>query len=161
VTTILCYGPDKDDLTGSLLHAMGEAMQLKVGYNRELLAAPLILSKNVTNSWIKHVWISTQEAAITISTDFLEIPPQRHGDTEIMRPFIQTGWKQLELQTLNQCQIFLKFFLLLSDIQVLALHPNSGIGPIQQSLPTYGHAVSHLLWFLGCYGARHYLHPCT
>jgi len=41
VITILCYGPDKNDPTGSLLHATGMSMQLKVGYNGELLAALL------------------------------------------------------------------------------------------------------------------------
>jgi len=43
VITILHYGPNKNDPTRSLLHAMGKAMQLKVRYNGELLAAPLIL----------------------------------------------------------------------------------------------------------------------
>jgi len=81
------------------------------------MAAPLILSENVTNSWMKHMWILTQAALITVLTDFLEILPQKHGDMEIMRLFVQSGWKQLELQTLNQCRMFLKVFLLLEIVK--------------------------------------------
>jgi len=112
VTMLLWYGPDVTDPTGSLLHVTGEAMRLKVGYIGELLAAPLILFENIANSWMKHVWISTQAAGITVLTAFLQILLQRHGDMEIMHLFVQSGWKQLELQILNQCRMFLKVFLL-------------------------------------------------
>jgi len=49
IHTILRYSPDKDDPTGLLLHAMGEAMQLELGYSSEMFMAPLILAENVTN----------------------------------------------------------------------------------------------------------------
>ena len=115
VTTILRYGPDSLDPTGSLLHANGEAMRLEVGYNGELLAAPLILANNITSSWIKHVWMSTQERGITILTNFTDIALQRQGDIELMRLFVQSGWQQPDLYTLNQCRMFLQAFNL-SDI---------------------------------------------
>jgi len=76
IHTILRYRPDKDDPTGLLLHATGEAMRLELGCGGELLAAPLILAENVTNSWIKHMWMSTWECDITLSTDFVDIPLQ-------------------------------------------------------------------------------------
>jgi len=84
VMTILQYGPDQQDPTGFLLHATGEAMRLEIGYTGELLAAPLILANNVTSLWLKHVWISTQEADILVSTEFADVPLQRHGDIELM-----------------------------------------------------------------------------
>jgi len=115
MTTILCYGLDKQDPTGFLLHTTGKAMRLEVGYNGKLLAVPLILADNVTLSWIKHVWVSTQEAGITISTDFAEVHLQWQGDIELMRLFVQNGWKQPELHMLNHCRMFLQVFLL-SDI---------------------------------------------
>jgi len=90
-------------------------MRLELGYNGELLAAPLLLAANVTNSWLKHVWMSTQEVAISLATAFAEVPSQRQGDLEIMCLFIRSGWKQPELYTLNQCRMFLHVFLV-SDI---------------------------------------------
>jgi len=115
VITVLHYGPDHQDPTGLLLHATGEAMRLKAGYNGKLLEIPLILEDNVTPSWIKHVWRSTQEAGITLSTDFAEVALRRQGDIELMCLFVQNGIKQPELHTLNLCRIYLRVFLV-SDI---------------------------------------------
>jgi len=66
VHTILWFGPHQEDPTGFLLHAMGEAMQLEVGYSGKLLAAPLCLKDNVTDSWLKHLWINTSKSVVTI-----------------------------------------------------------------------------------------------
>jgi len=90
-------------------------MRLEIGFSRELLVAPLILAAHVTPSWIKHVWTSTLESGMIVTTDFTNIPPQRHGDIEIMRLFVKTGWKQPVLQMLNQCRMYLQVFLI-SDI---------------------------------------------
>jgi len=75
----------------------------------------LVCFANVTNSWIKHVWRSTQECGITVSTDFVDVPLQRHSDIDLMHLFVQNGWKTPGLQVLNQCQMYLKVFRL-SDI---------------------------------------------
>jgi len=74
--TILRYGPDKMEPTGFLLHMTAKAMWLEVGVNGKLLATPLILQDHVTELWIKHVWISTQECSMTLLTDFADYPPQ-------------------------------------------------------------------------------------
>jgi len=92
-------------------------MQLELGYDRELLVACLLLAENVTNSWIKHMWVSTQECGMMVSMDFAEVSTQWQGDLELMQLFVQTGWKQPALHALNQCQMFLKVFLL-SDIVI-------------------------------------------
>jgi len=76
MTTILQHEPNKQDPTGFLLHVTGKATQLEVGYNGKLLAAPLLLADNATASWIKHMWVSTQEAGVMISTNFAEVQPQ-------------------------------------------------------------------------------------
>jgi len=115
IHTILCYGPVKDDPTSLLLHTTAEAMRLELGYSSKLLAAPLLLGENVTNSWIKHMWQSTQESGVTILTDFADLPLKRHGDVKLMRLFVQNGWKQPALQNLNHCRMYLKVFHL-SDI---------------------------------------------
>jgi len=76
VTMVLRYGPDHKDPMGLLLHATSEAMRLEAGYNGELLEIPLILADNITPSWIKHVWQSTQEVGVTLSTDCAEVTPR-------------------------------------------------------------------------------------
>jgi len=58
------------------------------------------------------VWVATQEYNVHLQTDFTNVTPQRQGNIELMRLFVQTGWKQPELQTLNQCHMYLKVFLL-------------------------------------------------
>jgi len=73
VITVLRYSSDCQDPTSLLLHATGKAMRLEVGYNGELLETPLILADNIMPSWIKHMWQSTQEAGISLSTDFAEV----------------------------------------------------------------------------------------
>jgi len=92
-------------------------MRLEMGYCSELLTAPLILAANMTNSWLKHVWISTQDCQVTLMTNLANYPLQRQGDIELMRLFVQTGWKPPELTTLNHCRMFLQVFLL-SDIVI-------------------------------------------
>jgi len=84
VNTILRYGPVKDNPTRFLLHATGEAMHLEMGYCGELLVAPLVLAANITQSWLKHVWVSTQELEVNVQTDFADIPLKRQGDIELM-----------------------------------------------------------------------------
>jgi len=76
VQTILRYGPDITDPMGILIHATAEAMQLETGFGGELLVAPLSLADHITPSWIKHVWTSTQDCGVTLSTNFTDIPPQ-------------------------------------------------------------------------------------
>jgi len=66
-------------------------------------------------TWIKHLWVSTQENGITILMDFVDYLWQRSGDIKLMQLFVQNGWKQLELKALSHCQMYLKMFLL-SDI---------------------------------------------
>jgi len=56
---------------------MGEAMHLEMGYSSKLLVAPLQLTNNITsNSWLKHVWVTTQEYGVNLQMDFADITPQ-------------------------------------------------------------------------------------
>jgi len=119
---ILRYDLDKTEPTGVLLHMMAKAMWLQVGINGKLLAALLILQDHVTDLWIKHVWVSTQECGVTLFTDFVDYPPQQHSNTKLMHLFIQSGLKQPMLQMVNQCQMYLQVFLLLDIV--------SGLDPI-------------------------------
>jgi len=80
-----------------------------------LLAAPLILQNHVMVSWIKHVWVSTQESGITLLTNFADYPPQCQGNMELICLFLQSGIEQPILQLVNQCHMYLHMFLI-SDI---------------------------------------------
>jgi len=86
----------------------------------------------------------TQEAVVTILTDFSEISSQRHGDMEIMCLFVQSGWKQPEIQTLNQCRMFLKVFLLLEIVD------GSGDHITSQFWDHLHLAVSSYMWPCSC-----------
>jgi len=125
---------------GFLLHATGEAMHLEMGYGGKLLVAPLLLTTNITQLWLKHVWVSTQELGVNIQTDFTNIPPQRQGNIELMQLFVQNGWKQPELFTLNQCRMYLKIFLL-SNIII-----RSGVSIAAQFWDQLQPAESTLRW---------------
>jgi len=65
------------------------------------------------DSWIKHVWVSSQECGISLLSNFANILPQWQGDIELMQLFVQNGWKQTDLVNLNQCWMHLRVFLLL------------------------------------------------
>jgi len=138
--TFLQYGPVKEDPMGFLLHTMGEAMHLEMGYGSKLLVAPLQLAANVTHLWLKHIWVTTQELKVNLQSDFADITLERQGDIELMRLFVQNGWKQPELFTLNQCHMYLKTFML-SDIII-----GSGVSIAAQFWDQLQPAESAMAW---------------
>jgi len=70
----------------------------------------------------------------------LEIPLQWHRDVELMWLFVQSGWQQPKLLAINQCQMYLKVFLL-SEIVC-----SKGIGIVPQFWDHYLPSESHLDW---------------
>jgi len=92
------------------------------------------------DSWIKHVWVSTQECGATLLTDFADYPPQRVGDMSLMQLFIKSGLKQPMLQVVNNCCLYLCVFLL-SDIM-----SGSGDQILSQFWDQYSPATSSLEW---------------
>ncbi len=66
-------------------------MHLEMGYDSELLVAPLQLAANITQSWLKHVCVTTQELKVNLQLDFTDITPQQQGNIELMRLFVQNG----------------------------------------------------------------------
>jgi len=140
IHTILQYGPCRDNRTGHLLHSFSEALWLELGYSGDLMEAPVCLSDHITKSWIKHVWLSMQECGITLLTDFADLPSQRQGDREIMRLFVQYGLRQLQLQTLNQCRMYLQV------VWVSGIVLGSGDWSLPQCLDQAHPAKSHLDW---------------
>jgi len=92
------------------------------------------------DSWIKHVWVSTQECGTTLLMDFADYPPQRSGDISLMQLFIKSSFKQPTLQVVNNCHLYLRIFLL-SDIVT-----GSGNQILSQFWDQYFPATSPLEW---------------
>jgi len=103
------------DLTRFLLRAMGESMQLKLVLCGQLFEAPTILQDVITESWMKHMWLATRNADIHIQIDIPDFPLNRHGDKELVRSFLQHGFRQPQLGSLHRCRMYLQV-LRLSDI---------------------------------------------
>jgi len=62
------------DLTGFLLQATHEVMQLEFGLTRQLFKAPLVLQDVVTDSLMKHIWAAMQQADIHLMMDIPDFP---------------------------------------------------------------------------------------
>jgi len=69
IQTLLKFSNQPQDLTSFLLWATGETMQLELGLRGQLFEAPLILQELVTDSLMKHTWITTHLADIHIFAD--------------------------------------------------------------------------------------------
>jgi len=102
ILQVLC-SPDPPDITAFLLRTCGKLMHLELGWAGELFDAPVCLQQAVTTSWLKHIWLTTNSFDIRIHTGVF-LPPHRQGDIEIMRLFLQNGYRAPNvLLSLNQC----------------------------------------------------------
>jgi len=115
IHTLLKFSNQSQDLTGFLLQASGKIMRLEVGLTGQLFEAPLILQDVITDSWLKHTWLATREANLHLMIDIPDFPLQRQGDRELVRAFLQYGFRQPQLGALHWCRMFLQV-LRLSDL---------------------------------------------
>jgi len=115
IHTLIKFSNQAQDLTGFLLRASGEFMRLELGWTGQLFEAPLILQELITDLWLKHTWLATREADLHLMIDIPDFPLQRHGDKEIVRAFLQHGFRYPQLEALHRCQMFLQV-LRFSDI---------------------------------------------
>ena len=76
IHTLLKYSNQPPDLTGFLLQATGKAMRLEMGLTGQLFEAPLILADVLTDTWMKHIWMATQQANIHLMMDIPDFPHQ-------------------------------------------------------------------------------------
>jgi len=90
-------------------------MQLELGWTGQLFEAPLILQELITNSWLKHTWIATRDVDLHLMLDIPDFPLQRNGDQEIVRAFLQHGFRHPQLGALHRCRMFLRV-LRISDL---------------------------------------------
>jgi len=91
-------------------------MQLELSLAGEIFDAPTCLQVVVTQSWLKHIWLTGKSFDISMHLGIQHILPLWLGDIELMRIFLQHGYqKPEELCSLNCCHTFLHAFWL-SDI---------------------------------------------
>jgi len=87
-----------------------ELMHLELGWAGELFDVPICLQTLATLSWLKHVWLTLQPLDICLNTG-LGCPPPRQGDIELMRLFLQHGFRDTDmLLSLNRCRMHLHAF---------------------------------------------------
>jgi len=115
IHTLVKFSNQPQDLTGFLLRATGESMRLELGLCGQLFEAPTILQDVITDSWMEHMWLATWQADIHIQIEIPDFTLSRHGDKELVRSFLQHGFRQPQLGALHQCRMYLHV-LRLSDI---------------------------------------------
>jgi len=113
IHTLMKFSNQPQDLTGFLLHAMGESMRLEFSLCRQLFKAPTILQDVITNSWMKHTWLAIWQADIHVQIDIPDFPLNRHRDKELVWIFLQHGFCQPQLGSLHRCQMYLQALWLL------------------------------------------------
>ncbi len=96
------YALDPLDVTAFLICTCCESMHLELGLAGKLFDAPLVLWEVVTQSWIKHLWLTLQSLDIRIHTGIQDVMPPRVGNIEVMQLFLQHGhWSPEELPYLH------------------------------------------------------------
>jgi len=105
---IFCW---TSNTTVFLLHTSGKYMRLEVGMSGELFQIPIILVEVITNSWIKHIWMTLCWLNILIQSGFPDLARPWYRDIKLMRLFISHGFcSQSNHKSLNWCWMYLKAF---------------------------------------------------
>jgi len=101
IHTILKFGGKLQDIMGNLLQASYEVLRLESGLSGNVFDFPECAYMYITKTWLLHTCELCKEYQIRIegmNEDFL---PPRVNDVEIMRVFIQAGYRSKELEALN------------------------------------------------------------
>jgi len=113
ISTLLQYGPQADDVTGSLIRFTAEAFQLELGIVGQIFKVPAVLAPAIMDSWIKACWLDMAQSKIHIYLDIPEIEMPWMRDVELMRAFIRAGYRTEELATINRCHMHIWVIFLL------------------------------------------------
>jgi len=112
---LLWFGSCQDNQTGTLLRALAEQMKLETGLVGEPLSTPGLYTPLVMDTWLKRLWLDCLRYQIEIQTDLHQLTPPRTQDVELMRLFVNYGYRGQELRELNWCRMSLHA-IWLSDI---------------------------------------------
>jgi len=84
ITTLLQYGPNSEDITGSLIRFNAEALRLELGMTGQVFEAPTALGPGITDLWLKASWLNMVTHQISLKSDIPDFPVPREGDQELM-----------------------------------------------------------------------------
>ncbi len=115
ITTLLKYGSQNEDPTGTLIRACGETMRLEAGVSGPLFHISPNLSVCMTDTWMSQCWHRCVQRGIFINTDIQDFALPRQRDRPLMEVFLETGYRDKELALLNRCRMHLRV-IFLSDI---------------------------------------------
>jgi len=104
---LLRHGSCLGDQTGVLLHALTKLMQLETGLVSKPLTTPGIFQPLVTDTWLKRLWLDCLHYQIEIHMDLPQVQPPWSQDIELMRIFVNNGYRGQELCELNWCRMSL------------------------------------------------------
>ncbi len=115
VHTILKFSGNTSDMTGILLQASCEAFRLEAGLLSNIANLSEVVYTYVTSTWVSQTWESCRKYNIQILGNHGDLTLPCQNDVELMRLFIRAGYRKTELNTLNQCRMYLQV-VFLSDI---------------------------------------------
>ncbi len=100
---------ESDTITGELLRASMEQLQLELGTPGHLMQLDFsTLGKLATDCWIKTVWEFAWKHEIEIIDTGPSLELYRWNDQFLMEEFARQGWKGHELKKLNECRMYLE-----------------------------------------------------
>jgi len=101
VHTMMKYGGQVNNTTGSLLQAVYENFQLESGLSGPINDFPECVYEYVTNTWVTQTCEALRPVHITLTGETTELPALQEHDTKLMQLAIRTGYRMTELDTIN------------------------------------------------------------
>jgi len=108
IHTILKFGNNLEEITGSLLQASWEVLQLETGLAGKPTTFPEAIYDYVIPTWLSHTWAACQQGNIQIIGYEAPFAPQWTNDMELMRVFIKQIYRKNDLKCLNQCRMYIQ-----------------------------------------------------
>jgi len=103
IHTLLKFGGVLEDMTGSLIQASWEGFILEAGLMCNIFDFPNCVTSYIMNTWLTTTWQWCCKVNIQIQGENTRLTLLQARDTEIMRIFINAGYKKTNLAILNKC----------------------------------------------------------
>jgi len=108
VHMVMEFGCQLSNISSSLLQASCKALWLESELSGSVLDFLDSVYTYVSPTWLTHTWESCHNACIQVLGDNTDQKPQKQKDVELMRLFIWMGYRNIELNMLNRCQLYLR-----------------------------------------------------